>query len=197
MAAITEVPVRARISIGGLSVETPYVLSFNVNITRGQISTFDAVLKVEGSAIRGQISGDFCKIAAGVGSPRNTIYQGVIKKAKISPCWDDPKFVMLHISGEDILANLRGKKFTRRCRGTQSSWVSITGVVRPGLKSSKFIYQNDPTMFLDPGKPISQSELIHYPGTDKTQSSLTPAPSGNQLAGLSLIIENVQTEAEV
>lgn len=194
MAKITEVPVRAKISIGSFYVETPYILSFNVNISRGQISTFDAVLKVEGAAVRGQITGDFCKIAAGVGSPRNTIYQGVIKKAKISPCWDDPKFVILHIAGEDILSNLRGKKFTRRCRGNQSSWASITGVVRPGLKSSKFIYQNDPTMFLDPGQPISKSYLINYPSKDKTESGTTQVPSGNQIASANLIITNVQVE---
>ena len=46
--AIERVKVRARIDIGGLSVSTPFVQSFNVRKQRGQISTFDASLKVTG-----------------------------------------------------------------------------------------------------------------------------------------------------
>ena len=38
----------------------------------------------------------------------------------------------------DVLYKLEGKKYTRRCRTHQSSWVAINSVVRPGLRSGKF-----------------------------------------------------------
>jgi len=136
--AIDMVKVRAKIRIGSLSVVTPYILSFNVSKTRGAVSTFSASLKVSESSINNNLSGSSIQISAGEGSPRNLIFTGMVKKATIAPCWDDPSYVLLNISGEDQLSYLRGKKYTRRCRATKSSWVNITGVTRKGLKSSKF-----------------------------------------------------------
>jgi len=136
--AIDMVKIRAKIKIGSLSIVTPYILSFNVNKTRGAVSTFSASLKVNESSINNNLSGDSVQISAGEGSPSNLIFTGMVKKATIAPCWDDPSYVLLNISGEDQLSYLRGKKYTRRCRATKSSWVNITGVTRKGLKSSKF-----------------------------------------------------------
>jgi len=138
---ISQVKVRAKITIGtSLTVETPYVLRFDVNKVRGQISTFSASLKVHGDVITQSIAGDNIKIYAGTSSNyiSNIIFSGIVKSIQISPCWDDPQYVFMNVSGEDILSMLRGKKYTRRSTASTASWVSIDGITRKGLRSGKF-----------------------------------------------------------
>ena len=138
---ITQVKVRAKITIGNsLTVETPYILSFNVSKVRGQISTFDASLKIPGDDITRSITGDHIKIYAGTSSSytSNVVFSGIVKNITISPCWDDPQYIFMNVSGEDILSTLRGKKYTRRSTATTASWISIDGVARKGLRSGKF-----------------------------------------------------------
>jgi len=131
------VPIRAVIKIGDLEVRTPFVQSFNVRKTRGQLSTFDATLKVDHSQISSSNIGGFVTISAGSNRIRK-IYTGILKKSTVSPCWDDPGYVLLNISGTDILSHLQGKKYTRRCRATKSTWISIDSVTREGLRDGKF-----------------------------------------------------------
>ena len=139
--SIQQVPVRARITIGNtLDVETPYVLRFDVSKVRGQISTFSASLKVNSDKISSSITGDVIKIYAGTKASYNSniIFSGIVKSITISPCWDDPSYVFMNVSGEDILSVLRGKKYTRRSTASKAAWISIDGVARKGLRSSKF-----------------------------------------------------------
>lgn len=152
-----EVKVRARIQIGSLTAETPQagvtniVLSFNVRRARGQISTFDARLKVLGAAptsILGPI-----KIYAGENTANALIFTGLVRKASFNPCFDDPSYVILNVSGVDVISVLQGKKYSRRCRATKASWVTINSVSRKGLKSGKFKYKKEPIVV------ITDSEL--------------------------------------
>lgn len=156
---------RARVEVGGISVETPYVQSFNVRKQRGQVGTFDATLKVEGGAVSGGVAGGNVKISAGQGTPSNVIFTGICRQARVSPCFDDPYYVILNISGADALSLLHGKKYTRRCRSTLAAWVGITGVVREGLKSGKFAYTNEGTITTGPGKQENKDHLTGHPGT--------------------------------
>lgn len=162
---------RASVSVGGLTVETPYVQSFNVRKQRGQVSTFDATLKVHGDAISSGVTGGSVKISAGRGSASGTIFTGICRQARVSPCFDDPSYVILNISGADVLSLLHGKKYTRRCRSTLAAWVGITGVVRDGLKSGKFAYNNEGTITTNSGKQENQDHLTGHPGTDTTPVS--------------------------
>jgi hypothetical protein len=130
--AIERVKCRARVDLGNLRVETPFVQSFNVRKQRGQVSTFDVSLKVSHDEISGTLTGNNIEIHAGEGSPSELIFTGIVRNAKISPCYDDPKYVLLSVSGADPLSLLAGKKYTRRCRSTRASWTAITGVVRSG-----------------------------------------------------------------
>lgn len=137
---IEQVKVRAKITIGNaLIVETPNVLKFDVTKVRGQISTFTASLKVLGDNISSSMSGDVIKIYAGTLSnyQSNIIFSGIVKTITVSPCWDDPQYVYLNLSGEDILSVLRGKKYTRRSRASKAAWISIEGVARKGLRSGR------------------------------------------------------------
>ena len=148
--AITQVKCRAEVNVGGITVRTPYVQSFNVRRQRGQVSTFDASLKVPAGTAGGLAGGDVV-IRAGEGSASNTVFTGICRSAKVSPCFDDPHYVILSISGADKLSLLQGKKFTRRCRSTASAWASITSIVRGGLKSGKFAYNTESSFKIDDG----------------------------------------------
>ncbi len=137
---IEQVKIRAKIEVGSLIVETPFILSFSVTKQRGSLSNFSAKLKVSHSTVNGPISGSEIKIYAGTDSNQPLIFTGVVSTMQITPVFDDPAFVNISLSGTDTLRLLSGKKFTRRCRSTKATWVSINGVVREKLKSGKFKY---------------------------------------------------------
>lgn len=149
--AIEMVKVRALINIGegNLMAGTPplgysnHILSFNVDKARGQISSFSASLKVRRDEVSGGLLDDASvAIFAGTESTynNNRIFTGAIKTATVTPNRDDPEYVILNISGNDVLARLNGKKYTRRCRSSKGVWVSIDNVSRQGLRDGKLAF---------------------------------------------------------
>ena len=172
---ITRVKCRARIEIGGIIVETPYVQSFNVRKQRGQISTFDASLKIPAGTGE-QLGGGDVKIYAGEDSAQKLIFTGMCRSAKISPCYDDPYYVMVSVSGADKLVLLQGKKFTRRCRSTKSAWASITGVARKGLKSGKFAYNMEANFTINDGESHEQNNVTGSRSLNAADSSGVGSP---------------------
>lgn len=189
--SIEMVKCRATVSIGGVSVSTPYVQSFNVRKQRGQVSTFDASLKVNGASIGGSLTGGSVVISAGTAGSEKTIFTGICRQAKASPCFDDPAYVILSISGADALSLLHGKKYTRRCRETLAAWVGITGVVREGLRSGKFAYTNEPTIFTNGGKQLKESKVTGHVGTGEMPTTKrTPTDSEKQAVPISVQVLN-------
>lgn len=196
--AIERVKIRATVEIGNLSVSTPYVQSFSVRKQRGQVSTFDASLKISHDEVTNAITGGSVVISAGEESPSDTIFTGICRAAKISPCYDDPKYVILSISGADQLSLMQGKKYTRRCRASQSTWVAITGVTREGLKSGKFAYTNEPTLEIEKGKLQKQSSVTAHTGvaaTDRIKPA--EAPSKNEGKPVQIIAQLLTSESPV
>ena len=179
--SIEMVKCRATVSIGGVSVSTPYVQSFNVRKQRGQVGTFDASLKVNGDSIGSSLTGGAVVISAGAGGSLSTIFTGICRQAKVSPCFDDPAYVILSISGADALSLLHGKKYTRRCRETLAAWVGITGVVREGLKSGKFAYNHEPTITTDAGLQEKDNSLFGTPGTNTLSDKNLSSPPKNEI----------------
>lgn len=178
---IQRVKCRAEISVGGITVRTPYVQSFNVRKQRGQVSTFDASLKIPAGTASSLAGGDVV-IKAGEGSASNTIFTGVCRAAKVSPCFDDPSFVILSCSGADKLSYLQGKKFTRRCIATKSTWCAITGVSRKGLKSGKFAFNNEPQIELHDGICEKQDNRTgQRPENVVDTSKTSKAPDGETI----------------
>lgn len=157
---IERVKIRARIEVGNFTIETPYILSFNVNRTRGQVSTFDARIKIAEEDVADMTGGPI-KIYAGSNYARNLIFTGIVKKATMSPCFDDPHFVLINLSGADGLSLLQGKKYTRRCRATATSWATIDGVARRGLKSGKFKYRQQPVLLVTDSELKDTPQLTH------------------------------------
>ena len=160
------VKVRAEIMVGGLRFTTPndesdgIINSFSVNKSRTQISSFSATIKAKYASMVDRLTNGIVVISAGVEGNINKIFTGIIKKASITPCWDDPAFVSLNLSGTDSMSLLEGKKYTRRCRATKSTWISITGVVRKGLRSGKFKARVKPVVLLTGDELSSDSSTI-------------------------------------
>jgi len=152
--AIENIKIRARVVGAGVDVSTPYIMSFNVNRQRGQLSSFNAQVKVNQDTVIQ--TGGTVKIYAGIEGDMPLIFTGIAKKATISPCWDDPSYVIINMSGVDILFKLEHKKFTRRQIVQQSSFCCIEGVTRRGLKSDKFKYSNESLKL-----PTTDGDLKH------------------------------------
>lgn len=171
------VKVRAKIVIGGgsgVTVETPYIQSFSVRKTRGQLSSFDSSLKVKHSDISSTNLGGDVTIYAGADGRLKKIYTGIIKKSTVSPCWDDPGYILFNISGTDILSYLQGKKYTRRCRATKSVWVSINSVTRHGLRDGEFDREFG-VLANDPGTTVPARQEVAAPIT----ASAIPVPASS------------------
>ena len=183
---ITRVKCRAQVSIGGLTVSTPFVQSFNVRKQRGQVSTFDASLKIP-SGTAGNLAGGDVVIKAGEGSANKTIFNGICRAAKVSPCFDDPSFVILSVSGADVLSYLQGKKFTRRCIATKSTWCAITGVNRKGLKSGKFAFNNEPQIEINDGICEKQDNRTGQRPENIGELKTAAAPSGETVKPVVII----------
>jgi hypothetical protein len=187
--AIQQVKCRAEVNVGGITVVTPYVQSFNVRRQRGQVSTFDASLKIP-SGTAGNLAGGDVVIRAGEGRASNIIFTGVCRSAKVSPCFDDPHYVILSVSGADKLSLLQGKKFTRRCRSSISSWASITGLVRAGLKSGKFAYNTESRFKIDDGNmQIEDPTTGARPMNAINGVGPGPPPSGENEASVTVKVQ--------
>lgn len=162
----------ATVDLGGASATTPYVQSFTINKSRGQPSTFSASIKVRSSSSPGGV----CRIY----SSGTLIYTGIVKKVSCSPCWDSPGYVIMNVSGSDILSLLQGKKYTRRIKAARGSWVSINNVVRPRFETGKFepvvgtLYTGGSPGFSGGSTPNSSRSIIaHLPKVSTSPNNIS------------------------
>lgn len=199
--AINMIKIRARITIETLVAVTPpldptgnHILSFNVDKVRGQNSSFSASLKVRHQAVSGDILGSSIKIEAGRDSPSTIIFNGIVKSATISPCREDPAYVIMNINGTDILSRLEGKKYTRRCRSTRGLWVGIEGVARQGLRSGKLVFvPEEPTIEPWGGDIAKKDNVVRTRGLNKPEN-IPAAPQGSEGVEPSISVENVEAQ---
>jgi hypothetical protein len=167
MAGLTMVPVRCKITVGGMSAGTPaggynnHVLSFNVDKARGQPGTCNASMRVlKGQASFATSSAGIITISAGTSGSLHSIFYGYVKSITISPCREYPNYVIMSVTGIDALSKLEGRTYTRRCRYSQGTWVSIDGVVREGLRSSKLLWiPSEQNLNINGGQLLKQDTL--------------------------------------
>jgi len=153
---ITLIKVRAEVTVGNTTIKTPYVLSFNVRRARNTVCTCDASLKMSKDELDATSTGEL-SIKAGVSGNLKKIFTGILRNMSMAPCWDDPGFVVINISGEDVTSTLQGKTYTRRCRGTKSTWTTIESVVRPGLRDGRWQYETG-ILSISPDIMISENK---------------------------------------
>jgi len=136
MANIVQEKIRATITIGeALTIQTPYIKSFNVNRQRGQmVSSFSATVEILAADLSGNtspigVAGQTVTISAGLEGDEKLIFTGDIKNTQISPSWDKPEYFLVNISGADILSRLEGKRYSRRIPWTGAGmWAKITNI---------------------------------------------------------------------
>jgi len=189
---IEKIKIRARIEIGSFDVETPFILSFNVNRTRGQISTFDARIKIADGDVADMTGGPI-KIYAGSGYAGDLIFTGIVKKVSMSPCFDDPHFILVNLSGADVLSVLQNKKYSRRCIATETSWATIDNVTRRGLKSSKFKYRTEPVVLITNSDIKETEQLISTANSSKKYTEMGVLAPQVATSGAKLVAE-IQSE---
>jgi hypothetical protein len=129
--------IRAKVTFGTVVVETPYILSFGVSKSRNSSSTFNAAVKILTDDL-GNITDNNIVIEAGVLDDLNTIFTGYVLRTAPSPCWEDPNYVTLNISGSDILYRLQNEKYTRRQIAKQNKWAAIDSVTKKADKGAQF-----------------------------------------------------------
>lgn len=135
MATATTIAIRAKIYGSGFDIATPYILSFYVRKSRNELSSFNFSAKVNSTSFSNSTGG---QVTFEVNNKK--IYTGIILAINARPCFDDPQYTIVDVSGTDIRKELEYKQYTRRSTDSLSSWALITGVVRKGLKSSKLNY---------------------------------------------------------
>ena len=172
--SILSVPIRATISFGGLSVKTPYILSFNVTKTRNSKSTFSASLKIISDDLRG-ISSNEVTITAGEKGNEITVFTGYILSSRPSICFDDPNYTVLSVSGSDILYMLEGEKYTRRQIDIKAKWAIIDNVTRTAEKGGQFNLNYEPVQTVDQDIINEDSKR----NKNKTTQDLTSLGSSN------------------
>lgn len=171
--SITSVPIRATIDFGGVSISTPYILSFNVTKTRNSKSTFSASLKIR-SDLLNDINNNKVEIYAGEKSREYKIFTGYVLSTRPSICFDDPNYTILNISGSDILYKLEGEKYTRRVIASKARWAVIEDVIRKAEKGSQFQLVNMPLQIIDQSM-ISKEEKKNKNYTNSPLESLGKA----------------------
>ena len=155
--SIKKVPIRAEIMVGKIVVVTPYVLSFSVNKNRNSKSTFQASLKIPGYDLT-NIQDNTITIRAGEKDKLQLIFTGYVLNSTPSPCWDDPTYIILNISGSDILHRLENERYTRRQITANNKWAVITGVQRVAPKSGHFRLVNYDVLIPTDGDIATQDQ---------------------------------------
>lgn len=139
--SIESVKIRATITLGSITIKTPYILSFNVTKTRNSKSTFSASLKISSNRLS-NIGDNRVEIFAGEKGEESKIFTGYVLSSRPSICFDDPNYTILNISGSDITYRLEGEKYTRRQMDSRSKWAVIESVTRAAEKGGQFALVN-------------------------------------------------------
>lgn len=188
---ITSSKIRATITVGALEIKTPYILSFNVSKKRNSTSTFTASLKVTGSDL-GSLTDGKVVISAGQSGAEKTIFTGYVLASKPSPSWDDPNYVILNISGSDVLYKLQDKKFTRRQTDSESKWASINSLTREAEVGGAFKLINRPTVIMSPNQTPKDQEKQDE-NANKTKDNIATVPAGNKDLLINPVFKNYQS----
>jgi hypothetical protein len=139
MTVLIKQRVRASINFAGRTFNTPDIVSFSVNRSRGQMSAqFSVSVKVPYSDLSTMSAApeSIITITAGFEGALKPVFKGIIRKCSFSPIRQDASKVMMNLSGNDFLSVLEGQKITRRTvnykdgDGPPERWGVVNSVVK-------------------------------------------------------------------
>jgi len=175
MVGFDQVKIRATISVGGVTISTPDILSFSVTRVRGQMcATFQASVKVPGDAGFG--SGGKIIISANGG----TIFTGYVKTMNITPSKTDSSYVIVNMSGRDALSVLEGGVFSRRVSATK---MARFGVITSVTQRNESYKERFPAKVWDNEEKLTTHPIMDGEGQTTAANPVALAPiTGSQYA---------------
>lgn len=125
---ITLEKIRAIITFGTLTFETPDIKSFTVTRSRSQLAaTFSASIEVPSTTIFP--AGEDIVIEAGVQGDLKRIFTGRVLTVTVNPSFENASAYVVNLAGSDRFQELEGKNISRRQRARAlSSFAAITGI---------------------------------------------------------------------
>lgn len=145
--------IRARVEYAGRTWDTPWVKSFNVNLTREQLSNTCSVsvmvrkedlpgadsftppssTDIEGLNV-GAIKVYVAYSESGVPSNFKQLFTGYVRQLNVRRAFSHPNAYILDISANDIMYKLENRNYSRRVTSPGlGTFAVITGVVRKGF----------------------------------------------------------------
>lgn len=107
--------IRAEMTIGDKTFETPDIKSFNVTKSRSQLaSSFSASIEVP--ATQKFATGEQVVIRAGTLGNLKTIFTGEVRTVTVNPSFERADSYVVNLSGADRFQRLEGKNISRRQR---------------------------------------------------------------------------------
>jgi len=175
MVGFSEVRIRATIDVGGEIISTPDILSFSVTRARGQMcATFQASVKISGDVSFG--TGGKIVISGNGGR----IFTGYVKKISITPCKTDSSYVIVNISGRDVLSILEGATFSRRVDATK---MARFGVISSVVQKNESYKERFPAKVWDKDEKLTSYPIMDGEGQLTAANPVVLAPiTGSQYA---------------
>ena len=189
MAVLEKEAVRATVTFGDIIVKTPWVMSFEVQRSRGQmISTCSASLKIDANLLQNTTSSVRTNliIEAGKAGNEHLIFTGIVSKLTINPNRTDSSKVIVSLSGKDVMYVMEGIKINRRTKtyrdgsSPPARYGVITGIfqdnapVRAGFQRSMYS-ANLAAVYLNKEQPITYAPAAYSEldrSTSEAQGSL-------------------------
>lgn len=123
--------VRARVEIGNIVLETPYVKALSITRQRGTLWASASITLELPTDSGNTASGDDVKIYVTVDGNTKLLFTGYIETMDITPSMTKYGGILLNMTAYDKLYKLRLLKISRRIQTSPGDvWCSITGVTR-------------------------------------------------------------------
>lgn len=125
---VTQEPIRAEVWMGdSMIATTPFVSSFNVGKSRGQLST-TCTVTVDVLATTSFPSGADLIVKAGTRGNLKRVFTGIVESTTTEPSFAKPSYFRLAFSARGVLSQLENKTFSRRLKSDgQGLFCVITG----------------------------------------------------------------------
>jgi len=166
MADVDCIKIRAEIRVGDVTIVTPYIRSFSVTRARRQgggappCAQFTATVKIPAGTSFDRI-GNEVGIWAGRDGEENKIFTGYVHKITINPCREDASFIIINLSGRDILYRLEGQKFTRRVK---SHLLARFGAITAVTQENERFKERFPAKIRDNQERLTSAPILNAEG---------------------------------